>query len=112
MDVKPGDVVAIQGIGGLGHLAVQFAHKMGFRTVALSSSDSKRQLAAELGASEYIDGSKVNQAEALAKLGGAKLIVCTAPSSEVIQGLLPGLAIGGQLLILALTEEATLPLGM
>lgn len=111
MDAKPGDVVAIQGIGGLGHLAIQFARKMGFRTVALSSSDSKRQLAAELGASEYIDSSKVNQAEALAKLGGAKVIICTAPSPDAIKGLLPGLAVGGQLLILALAPPTTVPLG-
>lgn len=84
---------------------------MGFRTIALSSSDSKRKLASELGAQEYIDGSKVDQAEALAKLGGAKVVVCTAPSSKAIQALIPGLAVGGQLLILALAPEATIPLG-
>lgn len=131
MDVHPGDTVAVQGIGcatswfpgvrsltsadkpfsGLGHLALQFSRKMGYRTIALSSSDSKRQLAAELGAQEYIDGSKVNQAEALAQLGGAKVIMCTAPSPEVIEGLLPGLAVGGQLLVLALTPAANIPLG-
>jgi D-arabinose 1-dehydrogenase-like Zn-dependent alcohol dehydrogenase len=54
MDVGPGEIVAVQGIGGLGHLALQFASKMGYRTVALSSSDSKRQLATELGAVEYV----------------------------------------------------------
>jgi D-arabinose 1-dehydrogenase-like Zn-dependent alcohol dehydrogenase len=110
MDVHPGDIVAIQGIGGLGHLAVQFAKNMGLHTIALSSSDSKRQLATELGAAEYIDGSKEDQAEALAKRGGAKVIMCTAPSSKVIQTLLPGLAVGGQLLILAISEPAEIPL--
>jgi len=110
MDVHPGDIAAVQGIGGLGHLAVQFASKMGLHTIALSSSDSKRELATQLGAAEYIDGSKENQAEALASRGGAKLIVCTAPSPKVIQGLLPGLAVGGQLLVLAVSEAAELPL--
>ena len=84
---------------------------MGYRTVALSSSDSKRQLAAELGAQEYIDGSKVDQAEALSKLGGAKVIVCTAPSPDAIQSLIQGLAVGGQLLVLALTTGVSIPLG-
>lgn len=111
MGASPGDVVAVQGIGGLGHLALQFSRQMGFRTVALSSSDSKRKLASELGAHEYVDGSKEDQAGALARLGGAKVIVCTAPSKDAIQALLPGLAVGGQLLILALAPEATVPIG-
>lgn len=84
---------------------------MGFRTVALSSSESKRQLAFDLGAHDYIDGSKVSQAEALAKLGGAKIIACTAPSPTAIQSLIPGLGVGGQLLILALAEPAVIPIG-
>jgi len=113
MDAKPGDVVAVQGIGGLGHLALQFASHMGFKTVALSSSPSKYALATQLGAQIYLDGSKVNQAEELSKLGGAKVIMCTAPNSEVIQGLLPGLALDGQLLILALPgQPASIPLGL
>lgn len=66
--VLPGDIVAIQGLGGLGHLAVQFARQMGFRVVALSSSDSKREMAKKLGAHEYLDGSKVDQAEELQKV--------------------------------------------
>jgi propanol-preferring alcohol dehydrogenase len=66
-------------------LAVQFAHKSGWKTVALSSSDSKKDLAKELGADVYVDGSKEDQAEALTKLGGADLIVCTAPSAEIIK---------------------------
>jgi len=66
------------------HLALQFAHKSGYKVVALSSSDSKKKLATELGADVYVDGSKEDQGEALTKLGGADLIMCTAPSSEVI----------------------------
>ena len=112
MNVSPGDIVAVQGIGGLGHLALQFCKAMGYRTVALSSSPAKKELAFQLGASEYIDGSKVNQVEALQELGGAKVIMCTAPHSNVIQDLLGGLAVGGQLLILALPEKpASIPLG-
>lgn len=113
MDVKPGDVVAVQGIGGLGHLAVQFASRMGYKTVALSSGPSKEQLAKNLGAQVYLDGSKVDQTKELAALGGAKVIICTAPNSQVIQGLLPALALDGTLLVLALPETpATIPLGL
>lgn len=113
MDVRPGDIVAVQGIGGLGHLALQFSKAMGYRTVALSSSPAKKEMAHQLGASDYIDGSKVDQADALQALGGAKVIMCTAPNTEVIQKLLGGLSVGGQLLLLALPEEsATISFGM
>ena len=95
---------------GLGHLGIQFANAMGYRVVALSSSSAKEDLAHTLGAELYVDGSKVNQAEALQQLGGASLIMCTAPNPEVIRGLLPGLAVNGELLILALTKDATIPL--
>ena len=92
-------------VSGLGHLALQVARGMGFRAVALSSGESKRELAHQLGAHEYIDGSKVDQAAALKKLGGAKVILCTAPNAKVIESLMPGLAVDGTLLLLAL--EAT-----
>lgn len=85
MGLQPGAVVAVQGLGGLGHLGIQFAAKSGFKTVALSSSDLKRDLAKELGAHVYVDGSKEDQAEALTKLGGANLIMCTAPNAEIIK---------------------------
>lgn len=78
---------------------------MGFRAVALSSGSSKETLARSLGAQEYIDGSKVDQAAALQALGGAKVIMCTAPNSEVMGKLLPGLAIDGTLLFIALAIE-------
>ncbi|GAA6016852.1 hypothetical protein JCM10207_003273 [Rhodosporidiobolus poonsookiae] len=110
MDVHPGDVVAIQGIGGLGHLGVQFARKMGYKTVALSGSDSKRALAAELGAHEYIDGSKEDQGEALQKMGGAKVVLCTAPNPKVINTLVNGLAVNGTLLVLAVADKIDVPI--
>ncbi|KZT02816.1 GroES-like protein [Laetiporus sulphureus 93-53] len=112
MSCTPPDFVAVQGIGGLGHLAIQFAKRMGFRVVALSSSPAKEELATSLGAEIYIDGSKTSQAEALKKLGGARLIMCTAPNPEIIRSLLPALAANGELLVLAITEEASIPLGM
>ncbi|EIW57462.1 GroES-like protein [Trametes versicolor FP-101664 SS1] len=105
MNAIPPDYVAVQGIGGLGHLALQIANAMGFRAVALSSGSSKETLARSLGAQEYIDGSKVDQAAALQALGGAKVIMCTAPNSEVMGKLLPGLAIDGTLLFIALAIE-------
>ncbi|KAH8093848.1 GroES-like protein [Cristinia sonorae] len=105
MDAKPGDLVAIQGIGGLGHLAIQFSRAMGFRTVALSHSEAKKDLARQLGAIAYIDSSKQDTVEELQKMGGAKVIMCTAPHTKVIEGLIPGLTVAGQLLMLALPEE-------
>ncbi|KAI0326639.1 GroES-like protein [Cubamyces sp. BRFM 1775] len=105
MDVTPPDYVAVQGIGGLGHLALQIANAMGYRVVALSSSSSKEALARELGAHEYIDGSKKDQAAVLQALGGAKVIMCTAPNADAIQNLIPGLAIGGTMLLVALESN-------
>lgn len=82
MNIVPGDIVAIQGLGGLGHLAIQYARKMGYRTVAISSSDKKKDFALKLGANDYIDSSKEDAAEALQKLGGASLVVVTAPNPK------------------------------
>jgi D-arabinose 1-dehydrogenase-like Zn-dependent alcohol dehydrogenase len=103
---RAGDTVAVQGIGGLGHLAIQYARQMGFRVVAVSGSDSKRALAAELGAHEYVDGSKEDPAAALQKLGGADLVLATAPDSELIGAMLGGLSSRGQLLIVAAAATA------
>lgn len=105
MNVLPPEYVAIQGIGGLGHLALQIAKAMGYRVVALSSGPAKESLSKELGAHVYVDGSKVDQAEALKALGGAKVIACTAPNASVTEKLLPGLAVDGTLLLLALEAE-------
>jgi D-arabinose 1-dehydrogenase-like Zn-dependent alcohol dehydrogenase len=100
-----GDLVAIQGIGGLGHLAVQFAAKSGYRTVAISRGADKEAFAKELGAHEYIDDTNGDAAEQLQKLGGAKLILATAPSGKAISGLVGGLKYKGQLLIVAAPED-------
>ena len=103
--VRPGDLVAVQGIGGLGHLAVQFAHHMGFRTVAIGRGEDKAPLARQLGADDYVDATKGSAGAALAKLGGAKLIVATAPSGASVADVMPGLGISGQLLLLAAVAE-------
>ncbi|KAI0397425.1 hypothetical protein F5Y17DRAFT_415483 [Xylariaceae sp. FL0594] len=99
--VEQGNLVAVQGLGGLGHLAVQYANKMGYRVAALSSGSSKRDFASQLGAHEYIDTSKQDPAEALQALGGAALIVSTAPNPDSIGPLAGGLQAGGKLIVLA-----------
>jgi len=98
-DIFAGDLVAVQGLGGLGHLAIQYAAKMGMHTVAISSSDDKKELAHQLGAHEFINGKAENAAEALQKMGGAKLILATAPNSKLISSVVDGLGPNGQLLI-------------
>ena len=103
--LMPGSTVAIQGLGGLGHLALQYAAKSGYRTIALSRDARKEKFARDLGAHEYIDGSKGDTAEQLQKLGGANMIVCTAPDPKLIAPLLKGLATQGKLLILASAGE-------
>ena len=102
---KSGDLVAIQGIGGLGHLAVQFASKSGYRTVAISRGMDKEAFAKELGAHEYIDDSKGDAAKQLQKMGGAKVILATAPNAKAISGLAPGLRYKGKLVIVAAANE-------
>lgn len=101
MNIVHGDTVAVQGLGGLGHLAIQYARKMGYRTVALSSSDSKKDFAFQLGANDYIDTSKESAAEGLQKMGGASLIIVTAPNPKIMGPLINGLGPVGKLLILA-----------
>jgi D-arabinose 1-dehydrogenase-like Zn-dependent alcohol dehydrogenase len=102
---RPGDLVAVQGIGGLGHLAIQYAARMGFRTVALSSGPDKEALARELGAHDYVDTSKVDAAEGLRRLGGADLVLATAPHSAAIASTVNGLKPRGKLLIVAASFE-------
>jgi D-arabinose 1-dehydrogenase-like Zn-dependent alcohol dehydrogenase len=108
MNIRPGGTVAIQGLGGLGHLAIQYAVKSGYRTIALSSSDKKEKFARDLGAHEYIDYSKGDVGEQLQKLGGADLIVTTAPNADVIPPLIGGLGILGKLLVLSVPGEIKL----
>lgn len=100
---RPGDLVAIQGVGGLGHLAIQYARRFGFETVALSSSPDKEELARELGAHHFISGD--DQAEKLQELGGARVILATAPSSQAMTSVLGGLGRNGQMIIAAATTE-------
>lgn len=94
-DAKPGDVVAIQGIGGLGHLGIQYAKKMGFKTVAISGSKSKEKLALELGADVFLSASDDDVVKELQKMGGAKIILATAPSSKAITDIFNGLGPNG-----------------
>ena len=102
---RPGDLVAVQGIGGLGHLAVQFASKSGFHTVAISRGADKEALARELGAQHYIDDTNGDAAKQLTKMGGAKVILCTAPNAKAISALALGLKYKGKLLVVAAPSE-------
>ena len=101
----PGDVVAIHGIGGLGHLGIQFARQFGFHVVAVSRGKDKEQLALRLGAQVYIDAATTNAAKELTRLGGARVIVATAPNSGAISELVPGLGRNGMLLAIAGTAD-------
>jgi D-arabinose 1-dehydrogenase-like Zn-dependent alcohol dehydrogenase len=96
---RAGDVVAILGLGGLGHLALQYAAKMGFRTVGIARGKDKEPLAHQLGASIYIDSQTQDPAAELLKLGGAKVILATATSGEAMSAVEGGLAVNGTLLI-------------
>src|SRR5947208_9228709 len=102
---RAGDVVAVQGIGGLGHLGVQYARQMGFETVALGRGKDKEPLAQKLGAHRYIDSDVVETVAELQKLGGARVILATAPSAKAISGVVDGLAVNGTLLIPAAPSD-------
>jgi alcohol dehydrogenase, propanol-preferring len=102
---RAGDTVAVMGIGGLGHLGVQFAARMGFRTIALSRGADKAALARELGAHDYIDTSTADAAESLQKLGGADVVLATAPNAEAIASSIGGLKARGTLLLVAAPAE-------
>jgi D-arabinose 1-dehydrogenase-like Zn-dependent alcohol dehydrogenase len=96
---RPGDVVAVLGLGGLGHLGVQYAAKMGFHTVGIARGKDKEPLARQLGASVYIDSQAQDPAAELLKLGGAKVILATATSGEAMSAVSGGLAVNGTMLI-------------
>jgi len=102
---RAGDLVAVQGIGGLGHLAVQFAAKLGFHTVAIGRGEDKGGLAQQLGAHDYIDAAAGDAGKRLAALGGAKVVLATAPSARAIEEIIDGLTTGGQLLLVAAAPE-------
>jgi D-arabinose 1-dehydrogenase-like Zn-dependent alcohol dehydrogenase len=96
----PGDLVAIQGIGGLGHLGIQFANTFGYKVVAIGRGSENAALAKKLGASSYIDSKATNAAEALQKLGGARVILATAPNSKAMSELIDGLGPNGKLMVI------------
>jgi D-arabinose 1-dehydrogenase-like Zn-dependent alcohol dehydrogenase len=102
---RPGDVVAVLGIGGLGHLGVQFAAKMGFKTVAIARGMDKEPLARKLGAWSYIDSKAQDPAAELLKLGGAKVVLATVTSGDAMSAVLGGLGVNGKLVILGAAAE-------
>ena len=102
---RGGDVVAVHGIGGLGHLGVQYARQMGFVTVAVGRGRDKESLARKLGAHHYIDSAGGDPAAELQKLGGARVILATAPNSEAISALIDGLSVNGNLMVPAAPFE-------
>jgi D-arabinose 1-dehydrogenase-like Zn-dependent alcohol dehydrogenase len=104
-DVRPGDLVAVLGIGGLGHLGVQYAARMGHETVAIARGKDKEPLARQLGAHHYIDSEAEDPARRLAALGGARVILATATSGKAMAAALGGLAIDGTLLVVGAAPD-------
>lgn len=102
---RPGDLVAIHGLGGLGHLGVQYAAKMGFRTVAIARGKEKANLALSLGARRYIDSEAEDAAKVLTEMGGAKVILTTVIGAKAMSALIDGLGIGGKLLVVGASPE-------
>lgn len=105
-EAGPGDTVAVHGVGGLGHLAIQFANKMGFRTIAINRGRTKEAIARELGADDYIDSNEGSVGEALTRLGGAKVALSTVGSSPAQADLLAGLRPGGRLVVIAADHQS------
>ncbi len=103
--VGPGDVAAVLGIGGLGHLGVQFAAKMGCRTVAIARGMDKAPLARQLGAHHYVDTNTQDVAHALNDLGGARVILATVTSGKAMSAAIGGLAVDGKLIVLGATAD-------
>ena len=108
----PGDTVAIQGLGGLGHLAIQYAARLGYRVVAISRGNDKEEFARRLGAHEYVDASAGDAGEQLQRLGGARLVLATAPTADTIAPLLKGLGVLGKLVILSVPGDITVNTGV
>src|SRR6201988_1172010 len=103
--LRGGDVVAVQGIGGLGHLGIQFARRMGFRTVAIGRGREKEKLAKNLGAHVYIDTAVEDAAAVLQRMGGARAILATAPSGDSMGSLVSGLAARGKLIVVGVPQD-------
>ena len=104
-DARPGDLVAVLGIGGLGHLGVQYAHAAGFETVALSHSADKEGLAADLGADHFVNTAETDPAEALRGLGGASVVLATAPVADAIEATIGGLTTDGEVIAIGVPGE-------
>ncbi|MFB6178500.1 MAG: alcohol dehydrogenase [Halorientalis sp.] len=104
-DARAGDLVAVQGVGGLGHLGIQYAHAAGFETVALSTSADKESLAHDLGADHFVDVTETDPAERLQELGGASVVLATAPSSDAISSVVGGLGIDGSVVVVGVPGE-------
>ncbi len=102
---RAGDLVAVQGIGGLGHLGIQYARQMGFRTVAIGRNPDKEPLARQLGAHDYVDSAAGDPAQALQKLGGARVILATAPDAKSMSAVVEGLGVDGKLLVVGASTE-------
>jgi D-arabinose 1-dehydrogenase-like Zn-dependent alcohol dehydrogenase len=106
---RPGDVVAVLGLGGLGHLGVQFAAKSGFKTIAIARGEDKSPLARTLGASLYIDSQAQDPAKELRKLGGAKIVLATVTSGEAMKAVIGGLAVNGTFMIIGAVPSLEVP---
>jgi D-arabinose 1-dehydrogenase-like Zn-dependent alcohol dehydrogenase len=102
---RPGDVVAVQGIGGLGHLGIQYAAKSGYYVVGIGRGPENGALAKKLGAAVYIDSKATNTSQELQKLGGARVILSTAPNSKAMSEVIDGLGVGGKLLVVGAAPE-------
>ena len=102
----PGDLVAVQGVGGLGHLGIQFAKQFGYRVAAIGRGTDNTAIAKRLGAEVYIDSTATNAATELQKLGGASVVLATAPSGKAMSSLVGGLAANGTLLVVGLSADA------
>jgi D-arabinose 1-dehydrogenase-like Zn-dependent alcohol dehydrogenase len=106
---RPGDTVAVLGLGGLGHLAVQYAAKMGARTVAIARGAEKARLAKELGASQYIDSQSEDFGAALMKIGGANVILATVTDGPTMSAAISGLAVRGTLMLIGAPPKLEVP---
>ena len=104
-DLQPGDLVAVQGVGGLGHLGIQYAHAAGYETVAISRSPDKEALASELGADHFVNAADEDPAERLQALGGADGVLATAPSSDAIASVVEGVGVGGSVIVVGVPGE-------
>jgi D-arabinose 1-dehydrogenase-like Zn-dependent alcohol dehydrogenase len=104
-EARAGDLVAVLGLGGLGHLGVQYAAKMGFRTVAVARGTEKKALAEELGAHHYVDSTATDPGEELTRLGGATVVLSTITNGDAVAACIPGLGVHGSLVVVGAAEQ-------